>query len=204
MARYRHIDMSSQLLPVDLQAQLVPGSFAHAVHHLVDQLDLSAFDAHYRNDPAPTWGICIPCSTLAEAPSSVGIPANHQGLVRLSRLAAQADAGMHISRNEVCMSCCSENADMHADAGKSRRLLGEVWRVLRVSHYSLGSRGVPCSLAGRTTRVRRRGCQTTACMLWTVVRRGGADPRATCAGGANQPCSSAAPYPAASTEAAAA
>ena len=34
----------------DLQAQLVPGSFAHAVHHLVDQLDLSAFDAHYRND----------------------------------------------------------------------------------------------------------------------------------------------------------
>lgn len=50
MARYRHIDMSPRLLPVDLQAQLVPGSFAHALHHLVDQLNLSAFDAHYRND----------------------------------------------------------------------------------------------------------------------------------------------------------
>lgn len=50
MARYRHIDMSPRLLPVDLQAQLVPGSFAHALHHLVDQLDLSVFDAHYRND----------------------------------------------------------------------------------------------------------------------------------------------------------
>ena len=50
MARYRYIDMSPRLLPVDLQAQLVPGSFAHALHHLVDQLDLSAFDAHYRND----------------------------------------------------------------------------------------------------------------------------------------------------------
>lgn len=50
MARYRHIDMSPRLLPVDLQAQLAPGSFAHALHHLVDQLDLSAFDAHYRND----------------------------------------------------------------------------------------------------------------------------------------------------------
>jgi transposase len=49
MARYKHIDMSPRLLPVDLQAQLVPGSFAHALHHLVDQLDLSAFDAHYRN-----------------------------------------------------------------------------------------------------------------------------------------------------------
>ena len=50
MARYRHIDLSPRLLPVDLESQLVPGTFAHAVHHLVDDLDLSAFDAHYRND----------------------------------------------------------------------------------------------------------------------------------------------------------
>ena len=50
MARYKVIDMSPRLLPVDLDAQLVPGSFAHALHHLVDQLDLCAFDAHYRND----------------------------------------------------------------------------------------------------------------------------------------------------------
>ena len=50
MARYRDIDLSPRLLPVDLGAQLVPGTFAHAVHHLVDDLELSAFDAHYRND----------------------------------------------------------------------------------------------------------------------------------------------------------
>jgi len=50
MARYKHIDMSPRLLPVDLQAQLVPGSFAHALHHLIDQLDLSTFDEHYCND----------------------------------------------------------------------------------------------------------------------------------------------------------
>jgi len=50
MARYKHVDMSPRLLPVDLESQLVPGSFAHAVHHLVDRLDLSGFDAHYRND----------------------------------------------------------------------------------------------------------------------------------------------------------
>ena len=50
MARYRHVDLSPRLLPVDLESQLVPGTFAHAVHHLVDDLDLSAFDAHYRND----------------------------------------------------------------------------------------------------------------------------------------------------------
>lgn len=50
MARYRHVDLSPRLLPVDLESQLVPGTFAHAVHHLVDDLDLSAFDAHFHND----------------------------------------------------------------------------------------------------------------------------------------------------------
>ena len=50
MARYKIVDMSPRPLSVDLEAQLVPGSFAHAVHHVVDGLDLSAFDAHYRND----------------------------------------------------------------------------------------------------------------------------------------------------------
>jgi hypothetical protein len=34
MARYKPIDMSPRLLPVDLESQLVPGSFAHAVHHI--------------------------------------------------------------------------------------------------------------------------------------------------------------------------
>ena len=42
--------MSPRLLPVDLEAQLVPGTFAHALHHLIDELDLSVFDAHYAND----------------------------------------------------------------------------------------------------------------------------------------------------------
>ena len=50
MAKYRDIDMSPRLLPVSLEAQIVPGSFAHAVYHRVGELDLSAFDAHYRND----------------------------------------------------------------------------------------------------------------------------------------------------------
>ena len=50
MARYRDIDMSDRLLPVSLERQIVPGSFAHAVYHLVGALDLSAFDARYCND----------------------------------------------------------------------------------------------------------------------------------------------------------
>jgi hypothetical protein len=50
MARYKFVDMSPRLLPVVLEDRLVPGSFAHAVHHLVDTLDFSGFDSHYRND----------------------------------------------------------------------------------------------------------------------------------------------------------
>src|SRR6185295_1213736 len=46
MARYKHIDTSPRFLPVDLAQQLLPGTFEHAVHHLLTHaLDLSAFDA---------------------------------------------------------------------------------------------------------------------------------------------------------------
>jgi transposase len=51
MARYKTIDLSPRFLAVDLEKQILPGSFAHAVHHLLDHdFDLSSFDARYRND----------------------------------------------------------------------------------------------------------------------------------------------------------
>ena len=51
MPRYKFIDSSPRLLPVDLLAQLLPGTFEHALDRLVDQeLDLSGFDARYCND----------------------------------------------------------------------------------------------------------------------------------------------------------
>ncbi|MGQ0801082.1 MAG: transposase [Pseudomarimonas sp.] len=40
MARYKQIDMSLRFLPVVLQHQLVPGSFADALQRLIDLLDL--------------------------------------------------------------------------------------------------------------------------------------------------------------------
>lgn len=43
MARYTFVDMSPRLLPVDLEAQLVPGTFSNAVHHLFDALDSQRF-----------------------------------------------------------------------------------------------------------------------------------------------------------------
>ena len=51
MARYKHIDTSPRFLPVDLARQLLPGTFEHALNHLLDhEIDLSHFDARFRND----------------------------------------------------------------------------------------------------------------------------------------------------------
>ena len=51
MARYKHIDTSPRFLAVDLWKQLLPGSFEHALDHLIDhELDLSGFDLRYQND----------------------------------------------------------------------------------------------------------------------------------------------------------
>ncbi len=51
MARYKYIDTNPKFLPVDLARQLLPGTFEHALDHLLEHaLDLSRFDARFRND----------------------------------------------------------------------------------------------------------------------------------------------------------
>ncbi len=51
MARYKDVDTQPRFLPIDLARQLPPGTFEHALNHLLDQeLDLSGFDARFCND----------------------------------------------------------------------------------------------------------------------------------------------------------
>ena len=51
MARYKHIDTGPRFLAVDLQRQLLPGTFEYAMNHLIDsELDLSSFDVRFKND----------------------------------------------------------------------------------------------------------------------------------------------------------
>ncbi len=51
MARYYDVDTGPRFLALDLCEQLLPGTFEHALNHLIDhELDLSHFDDHYRND----------------------------------------------------------------------------------------------------------------------------------------------------------
>ena len=51
MARYKYIDTNPKFLAVDLAKQLVPGTFEHAVNHLLEHaIDLTRFDARFHND----------------------------------------------------------------------------------------------------------------------------------------------------------
>jgi transposase len=51
MARYKPVHKGLKLLPIDFDRQITPGSFEHALCHLVDhELDLSDFHARYKND----------------------------------------------------------------------------------------------------------------------------------------------------------
>ena len=68
MARYKYIDTHPRLLAVDLAKQLLPGTFEHALHHLLDgAIDFSHFDARFRNDttgapaypPAMLWKVVV-------------------------------------------------------------------------------------------------------------------------------------------------
>lgn len=51
MARYYDVEADLRFVALDLSEQLRPGTFEHALNHLVDhELDLSHFDTRYRND----------------------------------------------------------------------------------------------------------------------------------------------------------
>ena len=51
MARYKVVDRSPKFLPVVLSEQLLPGTFEHALNHLLDhELDLSGLDERFCND----------------------------------------------------------------------------------------------------------------------------------------------------------
>jgi len=51
MARFKNTDNSQGLfLPVNLEEQLLPGTFEWTLNYLFDRMDLSIFARNYRND----------------------------------------------------------------------------------------------------------------------------------------------------------
>ena len=77
MARYKLLDTNPQFLSVDLARQLLPGTFEHALNHLLDhEVDLAHFDARVRNDA--TGAPAYPPAMLLK----VVLFAYSQGIVR--------------------------------------------------------------------------------------------------------------------------
>ncbi len=77
MARYKSIDTNPQFLSIDLARQLLPGTFEHALNHLLDhEVDLAHFDARFRNDA--TGAPAYPPAVLLK----VVLFAYSQGIVR--------------------------------------------------------------------------------------------------------------------------
>ena len=52
MARYINYNLNqTKLLPINFSEQILPGTFEHTLRYLIDeQLDLSVFEKHYKND----------------------------------------------------------------------------------------------------------------------------------------------------------
>src|SRR5680860_393373 len=76
MARYKEIDSSPRFIAVDLSRQLLPGTFEHALNHLLDaEVDLSSFDARYCDDA--TGALAYPPAMLLK----VVLFAYSQGIV---------------------------------------------------------------------------------------------------------------------------
>ena len=51
MARYKDYSYDQhKLLPIRYSEQILPGTFEYTLHHVIDEIDLSVFDARYRND----------------------------------------------------------------------------------------------------------------------------------------------------------
>ena len=62
MARYKPIDTNPKLIPIDLAQQFLPGTFEYALNHLLSgPIDLSGFDARFRNDEtgAPAYAPAV-------------------------------------------------------------------------------------------------------------------------------------------------
>jgi transposase len=63
MARYKEYDYSQgKFIPIHFDRQILPGSFEYSLHYLIDnEIDLSTFDARYRNDEtgAPAYDPAI-------------------------------------------------------------------------------------------------------------------------------------------------
>ncbi len=111
MARYKTIATDPKLLAVDLARQLLPGTIEHAVNYLLDHaVDLSSFDARFRNDT--TGAPAYPPALLLK----VVLVAYAHGIVS-SRGIARACATTGKTTGTVLATCVDYNYNTTYHAG---------------------------------------------------------------------------------------
>ena len=91
MARYKAQERHSLRLPVVLSEQVVPGSFAFALNHLVhNKLELIALDAQLKNDGVGA-SACDPRARLR-----IVLLARSQGLISSPHRGLAQGGGTHV------------------------------------------------------------------------------------------------------------
>ena len=114
MARYRYIDTQPRLLAVDLLRQLLPGTFEHALNHLLDHaVDLSHFDARFKNDE--TGAPAYPPALLLK----VVLFAYAQGIVSSRQIARACEEQV------TFIALCGDRAPHFTTIAKFVSLLGD-------------------------------------------------------------------------------
>lgn len=132
MARYKHIDTSPRFLAVDLQRQLLPGTFEHALNHLIDhELDLSGFDARFNNDA--TGAAAYPPAMLLK----IVLFAYSQGIVSSRGIEA-------VCRDHVTFIALSGDTQPHFStlAGFVSKLADDIARVFTQVLYLCDRQGL--------------------------------------------------------------
>jgi len=114
MAKFKYIDTHPRLIAVDLSRQLLPGTLEHALHHLLEhEIDLSHFDARYRNDD--TGALAYPPAVLLK----VVLFAYSQGIV--SSRGIERACQEHVT----FMALCGDHAPHFTTIARSISTLGD-------------------------------------------------------------------------------
>ena len=99
MARFRDGDRLPKFIPVNFDAQILPGTFEHTLSELVDHdLDLSLFEAAFKND-------------------AKGAPAYHPGVLLKIVLMGYSKG---LTRSRAIEGACQHNIEKLAHHGYGR------------------------------------------------------------------------------------
>ena len=119
MARYKLVDRSPRFLPIVLEAQLIPGSFEHALDVLIDtEVDLFGIAKRYVNDEtgAPAYDPAVMLKIVLLAYSR-GIVTSRA----IERLCRENVLFMAVSGDSAPQFTTGDDREVHPGTGRGSR-----------------------------------------------------------------------------------